>query len=76
MNPQPPQSTRESSDGRASGIVEGGHLDCRQIEIFPARPASAAIQLARGSLHESQADLIVHDRHADGTFQPALTLTR
>jgi hypothetical protein len=61
---------------RFLGIIERDHPDCTQIEIFPAAPASAAVQLGRGIMRDAQPDLVVYDRQTDGTFQPALTLTR
>lgn len=54
--------------------VERDHHDCRQIDIFAAAPTAAAVQLGRGIMRDAQPTLIVHDRDADGTFQPALTL--
>jgi hypothetical protein len=57
-------------------MVERDHPDCRAIEIFAAVPASAAIQLGRGVMRDAQPELVVHDRSADGTFQPALILRR
>jgi SMODS-associated and fused to various effectors sensor domain len=61
---------------RFLGIVERDHPDCAQIEIFPAAPASAAVELGRGIMRDAQPDLVIYDRQIDGTFQPALTLTR
>lgn len=56
------------------GIVERDHPQCVEIEIFPAAPASAAIELGRGIMRGAQSGLVVYDRQMDGTFQPALTL--
>jgi hypothetical protein len=59
---------------RFLATVEHDHPDCRQIDIFAAAPAAAAVQLGRGVMRDAQPTLVVHDRDAAGTFQPALTL--
>lgn len=56
--------------------VERDHPRCRQIELFAAAPASAAVQLGRGVMRAAQPELVVYDRGTDGTFQRALTLGR
>jgi len=59
---------------RFLATVERGHPDCRQVDIFAAAPAAAAVQMGRGVMRDAQPTLVVHDRDAGGTFQPALTL--
>jgi len=61
---------------RFLATVERDHPDCHQIDIFAAAPAAAAVQLGRGVMRDAQPTLVVHDRDADGTFHPALTLAR
>lgn len=57
-------------------IVERDHPDCREIELFAAAPASAAVQLGRGIMRDVQPNLIVYDRNADRSFERALALRR
>ena len=59
---------------RFLATVEQNHSDCRQIDIFAAAPAAAAVQLGRGLMRDAQPALVVHDRGTNGTFQPALML--
>ncbi len=54
--------------------IEREHPACIEIELFPACPASAAIELGRGVMRDAQPALAVYDRDADGTFQRAVTL--
>jgi len=86
ISPDGPAPSRDVLTARASldafsdsyhrllATVELDHPDCRQIEVFAAAPASAAIQLGRGVMRDAQPALVVHDRGADGVFQPTLTL--
>jgi len=86
ISPDGPPPSRDVLTARASldafsdsyhrflATVERDHPDCRQIEVFAAAPGSAAIQLGRSVMRDAQPALLVYDRDADGTFQPALTL--
>jgi hypothetical protein len=54
--------------------IEQEHSSCRELQIFPACPASAAIALGRGAMRHAQPALIIYDRAGDGSFQRALDL--
>jgi hypothetical protein len=54
--------------------IEQEHPSCRELQIFPACPASAAIVLGRGPMRHAQPALIVYDRACDGSFNQALEL--
>lgn len=75
-------TARASLDSFAStyhrflSAVEHEHPECEQIEVFAAAPASAAVQLGRGIMRDSQPGLAVYDRGTDGRFDRALTLAQ
>ncbi len=54
--------------------IKREHPSCRELQIFPACPASAAIALGRGAMRHAQPALIIYDRAGDGYFQRALDL--
>ena len=54
--------------------IKREHPSCRELQIFPACPASAAIALGRGAMRHAQPALIIYDRAGDGSFQRALDL--
>jgi SMODS-associated and fused to various effectors sensor domain len=54
--------------------IEQEHPSCRELLIFPACPASAAVALGRGVMRDAQPALIVYDRASGGSFQRALDL--
>jgi phage FluMu protein Com len=58
------------------GQIETDHPRCKTIHLFVAAPASASIQLGRGIMRDSQPALAVYDRHQNGSFCRAFTLTR
>jgi hypothetical protein len=75
-------ATRPSLDAFAEtyhrflASLEQEHPQCRELDLFIAAPAAAAIQLGRGLMRDTQPALVVYDRDSDDAFQPALTLER
>jgi hypothetical protein len=55
-------------------MIEREHPDCVEIDLFPACPAAAAIELGRGIMRDAQPALAVYDRDPDGTFHLAVRL--
>lgn len=56
------------------GTIERDHPACERIHLFVAAPASAAIQMGRGAMKDSQPRLVVHDRNRDGMWRHAIAL--
>jgi len=61
---------------RFLALLEEHHGGCKELHLYIAAPAPAAITLGRGIMRDSQPILVVHDRNATGTFESVLRLER
>lgn len=73
-------SSRASLDAFADSyhrflaMVEEDHQECRELHVFLAAPAPAAVAVGRGVMHDTQPSLVVHDRNDEGDFEAVLRL--
>jgi SMODS-associated and fused to various effectors sensor domain len=73
-------SARESLDAFAEtyhrflALVEREHPACKEISIYLACPAPAAVQIGRGLMRSAQPRLVVYDRNTLGDFGRTLVI--
>ncbi|HXV04670.1 MAG TPA: SAVED domain-containing protein [Solirubrobacterales bacterium] len=73
-------SARESLDAFAEtyhrflALVEREHPACKEISIYLACPAPAAVQIGRGLMRNAQPRLVIYDRNASGDFERTLEI--
>jgi hypothetical protein len=59
---------------RFLALVEREHSACKEISVYLACPAPAAVQIGRGLMRSAQPRLLVYDRNALGDFERALEI--
>lgn len=71
-------SARESLDAFADtyhrflALVERDHPTCKEISVYLACPAPAAVHIGRGLMRDAQPGLVIYDRNAQGSFERTL----
>lgn len=61
---------------RFLALLEEYHDGCKELHLYIAAPAPAAITLGRGIMRDSQPSLVIHDRDDGGNFESVLRLDR